>query len=346
MYMKDLDGRKLKRDTLEELRFRAIKRVEDGESPEVVIKSLGLHRASIYRWIAAYKKDGEKGLTVKTAPGKEPKLNKRQLLWLYNTIKDKNPLQLKFQFALWTREMVQKLIKDKYDISISLATVGRVLAKLGFTFQKPINRAYQQDESLVKHWVEKEFPKIQQEAKIQRADIFFADEAGVKSDYHSGKTWGVRGKTPIVKTTGARFGVNVISAISPRGQMNFMTIKGRMASDQFNNFLKRLMHNRKRKVFLIVDGLPTHKSKKVKAFVDTYKGKLKLIYLPPYSPELNPDELVWNNLKNKIGRAMITGPDQLKSLVVKFLRGMQRSPLYVASLFYQKDVKYASHYVA
>lgn len=339
------DARKLGRSTLAEIRTRAVERVLEGESPEVVIKSLGMDRTNIYNWLKTYKKHGFEGLKEKKAPGKEPILKKQQLNWVFNRVKNKNPLQLKFPFALWTRDMVKQMIERKYGISLSLATVGRVLAKLGFSFQKPTYRAYQQDENLVEQWLKKEYPKIKRAAKKAGAEVFFGDEAAVRSDYHSGKTWAFKGNTPVIRNTGARFGLTVVSAINPKGTMHFMTVEGRYNADGFIEFVGRLIYNRKNPVYLIIDGHPIHKSRKLKKYVYALDGKLKIFYLPPYSPELNPDELVWNDLKNKVGRTYISGPDQMKSKVIGFLRSLQRSPDKIISFFKEKNVKYAFNYV-
>lgn len=344
--MRENDGRKIDHKALEELRKRAVQRVQAGESPEAVVRVLGICRATIYNWLAKYREGGIQALEAKRLFGRPPKMQGKQLQWLYRTITMKNPLQLKFEYALWTREMIRELIKEKFGINLSEVSVGRLLKKLGFSPQKPLRRAYQQDEEAVKAWLEKEYPAIRALAKRSKADIYFCDEASVRSDYHSGTTWALKGKTPIVKTTGARFGVNMISAISPKGSMRFMIVDGTMKAGQFCEFLKRLIHNAKNPVFLIVDGHPVHRSGAVKIFVAATEGKLRMFFLPGYSPELNPDELVWNNLKNHdVGKRVITGPDQLKRLVISHLRMLQKSPDIIKSFFRERSVCYAAIYV-
>ncbi|MFC2000645.1 IS630 family transposase [Chloroflexota bacterium] len=215
--------------------------------------------------------------------------------------------------------------------------------QLGLSPQKPLWRAFQKDPERVEKWVNEEYPKIRALARKEKADIFFGDEAGVRSDFHSGKTWAVRGKTPIVATTGARFGCNVVSAISPRGSMRFMLIEGRLTSDVFIAFLKRLIHNWPRSIFLIVDGHSVHKSAAVSRFVASTKGRLQLFCLPPYSPELNPDEQVWNHLKNHgVGKQPVTGPDQLKRLIRSHLRRIQNLPSLLRSFFRMPETLYAA----
>ena len=339
--MENIDGRKLSRCTLEQLRIMAVKRVKSGESPESIIAALGFHRSQIYKWLSLYREGGEDALKSKKAPGKQPKLNGKQLKELYDIITQKNPLQLQFEFALWTRAMVRELIKTQYNIRLSEVSVGRLLRTLGLSPQKPVYKAYQRNEEKVKVWKEECFPQIKKLAKQEGAEIYFGDEASVRSDHHSGSTWAPVGKTPIVESTGGRFGINLISAVSTRGKLRFMTVDGKMNADNFIKFLKRLIYKADRSVYLIVDGHPVHKSKKVVAFVETTKGQLRLYILPPYSPHLNPDEWVWNWLKNhKLGRTSTSGPDHLKRKVYRFLKKLQATPALVKGFFLDKNLAY------
>ena len=240
------------------------------------------------------------------------KLSARDLQWLYRTVTGKNPLQLGFPFALWTRAMIGHLIRERTGKRLSLVSVGRLLAQLGLTCQKPLWRAYQQDGSRVEQWLKQEFPRIRALAKKEKAQVFFEDESGLRSDFHAGSTWAERGKTPVVRVTGQRFSLNMISAISPRGELRFMVVKGGVGAKIFITFLKRLVHGQRRPLFLIVDGHPAHRAKLVKQYVESLGGKLRLFFLPPYSPELNPDELVWNDVKNNaVGRMRVEKPADL-----------------------------------
>ena len=255
----------------------------------------------------------------------------------------KNPLQLKFEFALWTRRMIQVLIHKKFQIKLSLPSIGRLLAQLGLTCQKPLFRAQEQDGALLKKWLIKEYPKIKALAKQEKAEIFFEDEAGVRSDFHSGRTWAPKGQTPVIRATGKRFGFNIISAVSPKGNMRFQIVKGKVNSDRFCDFLKRLMYKATRPIFLIVDGHPVHKSKRVKSLMESFKGKLRMFYLPPYSPEVNPDEQVWNDLKNNmLGRSIINTAQEMLDKSVSHLRSLQRSPERIKSFFQMPETKYAA----
>lgn len=341
--MEKLDGRKLDHRTREQIRIRAVKQVEAGESPEVIIKALGFHRSAIYQWIAKYREGGIEALKTGKITGRPNKLTGSCIKKIYDIITLKSPLQLKFEFALWTREMIKDLIYDLFNIKLSTVSVGRLLKKMGMSPQRPLRRAYQQDKERVKHWVKEEYPIIQKMARKERATIFFADEARIQSDYHSGTTWAPKGQTPVVKTTGARFSVSMISAVNARGYLRFMAINGRLNAGIFIDFLKRLIYKADNPIFLIVDNHPVHKAVKVRKFVQSTKGKLRLFFLPPYSPELNPDELVWNHVKNhRIGKKQIKGPDDLRAKVMVCLRSLQRMPRKILGFFKEPHVRYAA----
>jgi transposase len=337
-----LDARKLDHATLEAIRIRATQAVQTGQSPEQVIAALGMARRSIYRWLSAYNNGGIDALRAKKLFGRPPKITPSQIQWIYQTVTGKNPLQLKFEFALWTREMIRSLIKKRYGISMSVVSVGRLLAKLGLTCQRPLFRAYQQDSELVGQWMEQEYPRLAARAKAEGAEIFFADEAGIRSDYHAGTTWAPRGQTPKVMATGARFGLNMISAITKKGAMRFMVTDKTVSAEVFCEFIDRLIHHQKKRIYLIVDGHPVHRSLKVKNHVESLNGKIRLIRFPAYSPETNPDELVWNTVKPKVGRSFITGPDALKSKVVGALRWLQKSPRIIKAFFKHPELSYIS----
>jgi transposase len=337
------DARKLNRASLTDLRRRAVASVQDGHSPDEVADTFGVSRAAVFGWLARYRAGGWDALNARRRGGRPPKLKGPQMRWIYRTVTEKNPLQMKFTFALWTLDMVRRLIRRHLGVTLSRSSVGRLMDQLGLSAQRPLWRAYQQNPAVVAKWLRNEYPRICEAAKKARASIFFADEAGVRSDAHSGTTWAPRGKTPIVSTTGARFGMNLISAISRTGQMHFAVVEGRVTAEVFVEYLRRLIHGRRRPVFLVVDGHPTHKSAMVRRFVESVSERLQLFFLPPYSPELNPDELVWNDLKNHIlGRMSITGPDQMRRVVLTRLRWMQSNPNHVVSFFYAPETKYAA----
>src|ERR1700730_16734914 len=247
--MRKDDGRKLDHKTLEAMRIRAVRSVHEGESPEVVARTLRGTSRAMYGWLARYR-----------LAGRPPKLDGKKMKWIYNTVTQKSPLQLKFEFALWTREMVAVLIERKYRIKLAPNSVGRLLAQLGITCQKPLHRALECDEALVQKWLKTEYPKIKKMAQAPGAEIYFGDAAHIRSDHHAGRSWGKKGETPIVETTGARHAMSLISAITSKGHMRFMVKeKGGVNAGVFIEFLKRLLIGAKHTIFLIVDRGPAHK---------------------------------------------------------------------------------------
>ena len=341
--MKEMDGRKLTHDVLTELRKRAVAMVQSGESPELVVKTLGFSRGCIYSWLALYRAGGWDALDAKKRGGRPRKLKGNMIQWVYQTVVGKDPRQHQFPFALWTRHAIGSLIYTRYGIRLSANSVGRLLAQLGITAQKPLWKAYQQDPERVRKWVQEDYPAIEKEAKQMKAEIWFADESGLRSDYHAGTTWGVKGQTPVVRSTGARYRLNMISAVNRRGRMRFMIEKKGVNADVICRFLDRLMVGSKTPVFLIWDGHPVHKSKKVTEKVKSYDGKLRLYLLPGYSPELNPGEGVWREVKShRLGRAGIFSFADMMSMALGALRSLLKRPDIIRGFFHTPSTLYAS----
>jgi transposase len=339
--MRENDGRKLDHQTLEEIRMRAVRQIEKGAHPEDVAESLGMTRAAVYGWLAKYREGGLDALRARPVPGRPPRLSGQQLRRLYTLVVGHDPRQLSFEFALWTRAMIRDLIRREFGVRLSEVSVGRLLRKLGLSPQRPLWRAYQQDPEAVQRWKTEQFPAIRAEARELGATIYFADEAGVRSDHHAGTTWAPIGRTPVVRTTGARHSVNLVSAVTAQGALRFACYEGKFTSETFIDFCKRLLHDTDRPVFLVVDGHPTHRSRAVKEFVASTDGRLRLFYLPGYSPELNPDEWVWKNVKtDRIGRAGIKDKDDLKAKALAALHRLQKLPHLIRGFFADPNLHY------
>jgi len=340
---KKTDLRRLKHTELTVFREQAMKRIQAGVKVEEVCKGMGVSRSALFGWLARYRNGGWDSLDAGKRGGRRPKLDGDKLKWIYETVVDKDPSQMKFPFALWTSLLVAEAIRKQFSIKLSRWSVMRLLRQLGLSPQKPLQRAYQQDSEAVARWKVEVYPKIVAEAKTVGATVYFGDESSIRSDYHTGTTWAPRGKTPVVRTTGARFSVNMIAAITARGVMRFMTYKGTMNAILLKDFLSRLLRDSTGPVFLILDGHPVHRSKEVRTFVESMQGRLRLFFLPGYSPELNPVEQTWNYTKrHNIGRRTIKGPDHLKRLAIGALRKLQKFPDIIRGFFRHPECIYAA----
>lgn len=325
---------------LEETRIRAVRMSERGMSSDEIASVIGCGRSTVFGWLAAYRKSGQDGLRVKIASGRPTKLSAEQEAELYAMLK-KNPQQLEFDFALWTRKMVRDLVVRKFGIELTLPSVGNLLRRMGMSPQRPLVRAYEQNPEAVQRWKLREFPAIKDEAAAQGASVFFADEAGIRSDYHSGTTWAPVGRTPVILGTGNRVSVNMASAVSARGALHFMLFEGSMNAARFIEFLKMLLHDAGGKIFVIVDRSPAHTAKKVSEFVESTEGQLRLFFLPPYSPELNPDEWIWKSVKHdSVGKIIAKGKADLVRAANRALERLKQTPQAVAAFFKDPDLSY------
>jgi transposase len=337
-----LDGRKLDSETTETIRRISVQRVKEGERPSAVVKGFGLCRTSIYRWIRAERKGGMKALWARPGAGRKPALTLRQKLSVRRWICGKDPRQFGFDFGLWTRKIVSELIQEKMGKVLGLTAVGRLLHQLDITPQKPLRRAYERDPDAIEEWKRVEYPRLKRRANRRGAEIFFLDEAGVRSDQVLGRTWGEKGKTPEVRTSGQRQAINAISAVNARGAFWYEVYSGRFNATRFKEeFLKSFMRGRKRPVFLVVDGHPSHRAKMISAYVQGLKGRLELHFLPGYAPELNPDEFVWNHLKHEgVSKKPLKQNESLRERVENDLAGIKRRPALVRSFFGAPSVAY------
>lgn len=333
-------AKKGRRSTYEE-RLAAVRMLEARIPVNRAAEVAQVDRSTLLTWWRDYRAAGPEALRTKKTRGPEARLTDAQMEELFVLLVGCDPRQLNFGFALWTRQMVGDLIRRRFRIRLSVATVGRVLHRLGMTPQRPLYRAYQQDPQKAEEWRKRTYPQIRARAAAEGAEIFFADEAAVRTDFHSGTTWAPAGRTPVVKSTGARRSVMMISAVSPKGKLRFMVHDNGLKAAEFIEFCKRLLADTDGKVFLIVDGNRIHHAKKTQAFVASTHGRLELFFLPPYSPELNPDEWVWKNVKrDQIGRQSVLSQDELKLFATRALYRIQKLPRLILSFFADPHLAY------
>jgi len=253
-----IDGRTLAHNTTEMIRRWAVRRVKAGESASSVMKSYGLCRTSIYRWMRAVKRGGEKALRARQHLGPKGKLTAAQKLKVRRWISGKDPRQYGFDFGLWTRQIVAALVAERFEVKLGVTAVGRLLAELDITPQKPLRRAYERDPAAIERWQRQEFPQLRAKAKRRGAKILFLDEVGVRSDQALGLTWGLRGHTPVVPTSGKRQSESAISAVNALGEFWFEIYTERLNATKFIELLARFMRWRKSPVWLVLDDHPAH----------------------------------------------------------------------------------------
>lgn len=327
------------------MRMMALERMREGESPAAVSASFGMHRSWAYkvRAKAAGRGRGKRALRLRKATGRPRKLNAAQQRKVFGWINGKNPRQYGFDSVMWSRAIVRDLIAREFDVNLSLASVGALLARLGLSPQKPLQRAYQRNPEAITRFKQEIYPQIARQAKRESADIYFWDESGFRADSVHGKTWARKAETPVVSVPGRRQSISAASAINAKGQFWFATYKGGLKADLFIELLEKLLDGRDRPLHLVLDNLPAHKTKAVRQFVDDQKGKLTLHFLPGYAPELNPDELVWSYAKRTaVARSPLRAGEQLQNRVNAQLSQMQKDPQLIRSFFDHPAVAYLS----
>jgi transposase len=337
------DGRTFDHGTLETIRLMAVERVRDGEAPSAVIASYGFSRTSIYRWLKAAARPGVglRALQARPAPGRPRSLTPRQEQQVFRWINGRDPRQYRLDFGLWTRSVVADLIERKFGIRLGLTAVGELLAKLGLTPQKPLQRAYQRDPEAIERWQRETYPAIARQAKADGGEVFFWDESGFRADAVHGRTWGVRGQTPVVERPGQRQSISAASAVNAKGGFWYCTYEGGITAELFVSLLGKMMRYRTKPVHLVVDGLPAHKTKLVKNYVQSTRGRLTLHVLPGYAPELNPDEAVWSHMKRTgVARAPLRKGERLRDKIDAQLAAIKAAPRLVRSFFRAPSVAY------
>lgn len=324
----NIDGRSIKRDVLEAYRLRAIKlRNEQGYSVTQISEIFGVHYNSVSRWFVNYRKGGKNKLLSRKAKGAARTLQAGHFKFLEKTLAQP-ATDFGFITPLWNCNYTRILLKKQLGIVLDRTTIWRYLVKMGLSFQKPEKRYTQQDQTLVKKWIDKTWPIIQRWASKNKAVLYFEDESGISLTPVIGKTWAPKGKTPIIRISGKRGGILAMSAISPSGRMCFRLEKRRVNADVMIEFLQQIcqLHPRK-KVGVIMDQAPCHTAKKITDYVDA-SNNIQIFYLPPYSPELNPDEKVWRHMKHvELKNHLHQDKESLAKSVVRALRKMRKKKL-------------------
>lgn len=334
------DARSLDHAILEELRRLGVKRVLAGETRVAVAASLEMNPGTVRKWVAAFREGGEDALASTKASGRPPKLNERQVEELRRIIIGKNPLQLNFGVALWTLPVVRQLIERQFGVVLHDSNIGRLLHRLELTPQKPKRRAFQRDDEECLRWATEVFPGFVRTVKKKQATLLFCDETGVHEDGPIGTTWGERGETPVVRVSGSRRRVNVISAVSPRGRLWFRCYQGNLDAPTFIEFLKALLHDLRGHLFLVLDKHPAHVAAATRRFVQEHANRLTVEFLPSYAPDMNPDEHVWSCLKGLFKRNPPEEGVSFRGEVEETMRFIQEQPVIVRSFFGHPEVAY------
>jgi transposase len=320
------------------------------EPVHLVARIYNIPQRTIFDWLSRYRSGGWDALKEGQRAGRKRKLSAQDMKWLYEAVTMGNPLNHQFDFCLWTLNIIREMLLRERDITLSKSSVSRLLGHLGLSPQRPIYKSYKQDPAKIEQYINKTFPEVAQQARELNAQIYFVDEASVRSDSHRGTTWGKAGETPVVKDSGGRFGLSVISGVTPRGDMRFSFIEGKMNSKRFIEFLKQLRGDARKPIIVIVDNARYHHSKETQAFIesqkDSDKGQIIMAFLPPYSPEYNPDEQVWNHAKARLAKLPIASKEAMKAALIRILRSIQKSKSLIKSFFKMKDTKYIAAAIA
>jgi transposase len=345
--MADEDTRSLPAAAQAALRNRAVRAVLGGMTQAQAARVFGVHHNAVNRWIKRYRQGGWDGLAERRRgrrPGEQAALSEPQQQELIALVRDATPDQLGLAGFLWTREAVAELISRRYGLLLARTTVGAYLRGWGFSPQKPQRRALEQNPAAVRAWLAETYPAIRARAKREGGLVLWLDEMGIRSDAAAGRSWAPVGQTPVIKGTGKRFRVNMISAVSNAGMLRFRLFTGSFRGPVFINFLGRLLRDcGSRKVHLIVDGHPVHRAKLVSAWVGRHADQIELHFLPGYSPELNPVELLNHDVKaNAAGRRRPRSAGELRAELHGYLRRRQRQPAVLVRFFDHPTTRYAA----
>jgi len=341
-----IDIRKLSKEVRLYLRKQCIAMRSKGISREEVAEYLQINPTTVSLWWSAYKREGNQSLKLKQGgkqKGQGRLLTSKQEKHIQNLITDKTPDQLKFPFALWDRKAVKLLIERECGIEVAVRTVGNYLKRWGFTPQKPLKRAYEQDSKKVDKWLKEEYPDIKSRAKVEGAEIHWGDETGLRNTTQHGRSYAPKGKTPVQRVPAKRVSTNIISSITNQGKVRFMGYHGSMNAKVLIRFFKQLIKNAPGKIFLILDNLRVHHAIIVKEWLEKHKEKIEVFYLPSYSPERNPDEYLNGDLKAGVhSQSPALSANELAKKARAHLRKLQRNPQRVKNYFRHPMIAYAA----
>jgi transposase len=340
------DMRSLSREARLERRVQVIRMRAAGRSYDEIASQTGLSRTGVFDICKRYANAGASGLRDKVGGckvGERRLLSAEQEREIRRLICDKTPDQLKMPYALWTRGAVADLIEQRFGIRIIVRTMGKYLARWGFTPQKPLRRAYEQSPAAVKQWLEKQYPVIAARARFEGAEMHWGDETGLRSDDVRGRSYAPRGETPVVRVNSKREGLSIISTVTNKGEMRWKMFEGAMNADILIDFMGRLIKGAAKKIFLILDNLRVHHCKPVKAWLAQHMDQIEVFYLPSYSPELNPDEMANADIKQAVTTAAPARTKlQLVKATTRHLRSVQKTPERVRKYFEHEPVRYAA----
>tara|TARA_R110000772_G_scaffold103600_1_gene204578 strand:+ start:1171 stop:2205 length:1035 start_codon:yes stop_codon:yes gene_type:complete len=341
------DARTLPAAAQEEKRKQAVRMWKTGRYTHREIgEQVGVHYLTVGRWIKKYQDGGTKALQARTRGRREGsgrRMTQEQETMIQKQLIDKTPDQLKLRYALWTREAVQQLIQQVTGLKLAIRTVGEYLKRWGFTVQKPKKKAYEQRPAEVQRWLDEEYPSIHARAKAENAEIYWGDETGLRNDCQHTRGYAPRGQTPVIRLNAKRESINLISAVTNQGKVRFRFFDGTMNAELLIDFMKRLIKDAQRKVFLILDNLRVHHARKVKAWLAEHEDEIEVFYLPAYSPELNPDEYLNCDLKAGVHSGQpARNKKELKSKAMSHLRKLQKLPGRVAKYFEAEFIRYAA----
>lgn len=331
----------------EQKRTEVVKAVVVGEEDvDTVARVFSIPKRTVFDWLARYRNGGWHALREGDRKGRPRKVSGRVMEWLYEAITLGDPRQFKFPFCLWTLDIVRSFLKKEHGIVMSKSGVSRLLRHLGLSAQKPTYRSYKRSPKGVEKFINQTYPELVRRARRLGARIYFVDEAAVRSDSHHGTTWAPVGQTPAVEDSGDRFTLKMISAVSARGEMKFSFIEGRMNSDKYIEFLRKLRRDAGCPVIVIADNASYHKSKKVQRLglgPEAGGGEgIHVAMLPPYCPELNPDEQVWNHAKRRLGKLFVLTKDAMKEALFSIMRSIQKTTSLIRSFFRLEHTSYTA----